>query len=90
LGGFVVRGERLIKHGNSWFSAKFIEVKRYIIIMKGRACYLFREGKTFTEGTKTSNIHKIKYNRQNMSEKIHIREGKSPERKLRFLNSNKV
>jgi hypothetical protein len=84
LGRFVVRGERLIKLGNSWFSAKFIEVKRYNMVMKGRACCLFGEGKTFTEGTKTSNIHKFSCNRQNVSEKIHIREGKSPERKLRF------
>jgi len=43
LGGFVVRGERLIKLGNSWFSAKFIEVKRYIIIMRvEHATYLGR------------------------------------------------
>jgi len=56
----VIRGERLIKLGNSWFSAKFIEVKRYVLIfIKGRACCLFGEGKTFTESTKTSNIYKL-------------------------------
>jgi hypothetical protein len=31
LRGFVIRGERLIKHGYSWFFAKFIEVKRFLL-----------------------------------------------------------
>jgi|GEM_PF-6888832 len=31
LGEFMIRGERLIKHGNSWFFAKSIEVERFLI-----------------------------------------------------------
>jgi len=34
----VTRGERLIKLGDSWFSTKSIEVKRYEFIMVGRVC----------------------------------------------------
>jgi hypothetical protein len=33
----VVRGERPIKLGNSWFSAKSIEVERRMITVGGRA-----------------------------------------------------
>lgn len=28
----MIRGERLIKHSNSWFFAKSIEVERFLII----------------------------------------------------------
>jgi len=40
--------------------------------------------KILTQITKTLNISQKSNNRQNMSAKIHIREGKSPERELRF------
>lgn len=40
--------------------------------------------KILTQVTKTLNINQEINNRQNMSAKIHIREGKSPEQKLRF------
>jgi len=33
----VSRGERLIKLGNSWFSAKSIEVEPFIVFFRGRA-----------------------------------------------------
>jgi len=33
----VSRGERLIKLGNSWFSAKSIEVESFIVLFWGRA-----------------------------------------------------
>ena len=33
----MVRGERPIKAGNSWFSAKSIEVERYVYAAGGRA-----------------------------------------------------
>jgi len=33
----VIRGERLNKLRDSWFSAKFIEVKRNLLIIKGKA-----------------------------------------------------
>jgi len=33
----VIRGERPIKLRDSWFSAKFIEVKYKILIIKGKA-----------------------------------------------------
>lgn len=33
----MVRGERLIKLGNSWFFAKFIEVKRQFFFSLGKA-----------------------------------------------------
>ena len=33
----MIRGERLIKLGNSWFSAKSIEVERQVITFGGRA-----------------------------------------------------
>jgi len=34
---FVIRGERPIKLRDSWFSAKFIEVKCNLVIIKGKA-----------------------------------------------------
>jgi len=40
--------------------------------------------KILTHITKTLNINQVKNNRQNVSAKIHIREGKSPEHELRF------
>lgn len=35
----MVRGERPIKLGNSWFSAKFILVKRLKVVFNGRALF---------------------------------------------------
>jgi len=32
----IIRGERLIKLGNSWFFAKFIKVKYIIVDKKGK------------------------------------------------------
>lgn len=33
----MIRGEKPIELGDSWFSAKFIEVKRLEVSMEGRA-----------------------------------------------------
>ena len=33
----MIRGERLIKFGDSWFSTKFIEVKCFYIFFGGKA-----------------------------------------------------
>ncbi len=33
----MARGERPIKPGDSWFSAKSIEVERYMVVVGGRA-----------------------------------------------------
>ena len=50
----MVRGEKPIEPRDSWFSAKFIEVKRLDLSMGGRA--LARELKLFKETPNTRGI----------------------------------
>jgi len=63
----VIRGERLIKLGKSWFSVKFIEVKRNMAKFRGRALNRYWVVTNFTEPNETPNtkyhshlsLHKI-------------------------------
>jgi len=47
----VIRGERLIKLGDSWFSTKSMEVEMFIFFSKGSVIflesYLFKESANF-------------------------------------------
>ena len=78
----MVRGERPIKLGNSWFSAKSIEVERkknqggveHSILEGGPKPYLI-------EGNSEDLL--ILFCRQTLGAKIQSREGNSPDRSLR-------
>ncbi len=81
----MVRGERPIKPGDSWFSAKTIEVVRRDEFLGGRAL----DGlgglpsyQTQPNSEYLSNMH----GRQSMGAKVRRREGKSPDHQLRSLN----
>jgi len=86
LGWFVIRGERPIKLGNSWFSAKSIEVEHLKIFFWGRA--LIKLGGLKPYWTFRNSEYKNKYlNRQTLGAKVHCREGNSPDWTLRSLNN---
>ena len=80
----MARGERLIKLGNSWFSAKSIEVERCVLTVGGRAL----DGLGGREPYQTlpnSEYRQVPCSRQTMGAKVHRQEGKSPDRQLRSL-----
>jgi hypothetical protein len=56
----VIRGERLIKLGDSWFSAKFIEVKRLdYFLNRVKQLIILGDRKKSTYITETLNMFKI-------------------------------
>ena len=76
------RGERLIKLGNSWFSAKTIEVVRRAITPGGRAL----DGLGGSDSYQTqpnSEYLTVQLGRQTVGAKVHRRKGNSPNRHLR-------
>ena len=78
----MARGERPIKLGNSWFSAKSIEVERRDDAAGGRAL----DGLGGREPYQTqpnSEYRRALRGRQTMGAKVRGREGNSPDRQLR-------
>jgi len=76
----MIRGERLNKLRDSWFSAKFIEVKynfKYLLKVK----LWIGEGGLIdlTESKQTWNVNIYKNYNKNKSAKILIRKGNSPD-----------
>lgn len=83
----MVRGERLIKFGNIWFSAKSIEVERYSFYYRGRALFdWWWIALVYTEIEKTSNTIISFYSSQISGVKVINQEGNSPDYSLRSLN----
>ncbi len=81
----MARGERPIKLGNSWFSAKSIEVERRSLTAGGRAL----DGLGGREPYQTqpnSEYRRVEVGRQAMGAKVRSREGNSPDRQLRSRN----
>jgi hypothetical protein len=78
----VARGERPIKPGNSWFSAKSIEVERRVVGAGGRAL----DGLGGREPYQTqpnSEYRRAQRGSQTAGAKVRRREGNSPDRQLR-------
>ena len=78
----MARGERPIKPGNSWFSAKSIEVERRLLAAGGRAL----DGLGGREPYQTqpnSEYRRAESGSQTAGAKVRRREGNSPDRQLR-------
>ncbi len=85
----MARGERPIKPGNSWFSAKAIEVARRMIVRGGRAL----EGLGGREPYQTSpnsEYRGTQSGRQTAGANVRRREGNNPDRQLRSRNRGSV
>lgn len=80
----MVRGERLIKLGDSWFSTKSMEVEMFFFFLKGSVIFL--ESFLFL---KNLPIFKKRINKQSAGAKVRSREGNSPDRLLKFLSFTK-
>ena len=78
----MVRGERLIKLGNSWFSAKSIEVERWTIALGGRALTGLGGG-DFYHTQSNSEYQEAQSGRHTVGAKFHREKGNSPNRPLR-------
>ena len=81
----MARGERLIKLGNSWFSAKTIEVVRHAIPFGGRALNGLGGSDSY-QPQSNSEYQNGQHGRQTSGAKFRCREGNSPDRPLRSLN----
>ncbi len=78
----MVRGERPIKLGYSWFSAKTIEVVPQVITLGGKALNRLG-GREIYQTESNSEYLEVQPGRQSMGAKVRGREGKSPDRQLR-------
>ena len=78
----MIRGERPIKLGDSWFSTKSIEVEHGMFFCRGRALYGFKK---YLHPKQTPNTIKFKYRRQTMGDKIHSLKGNSPDYKIKLF-----
>ena len=78
----MARGERPIKLGNSWFSAKSIEVERWAITLGGRALNGLGGSDPY-QTQSNSEYRTVQPSRQTMGAKVHSREGNSPNHHLR-------
>jgi len=83
----VVWSERLIKLGNSWFSAKTIEVVRCMVAIGGRALNGLG-GVTSYQTQSNSEYRWIKYSRHTAGANFRSGEGNNPDRPLRSLNND--
>ena len=82
----MARGEKPNELGNSWFSAKFIEVKRLIVSIRGRAL-LRKQIKFFKE---TPNVYQILSSRQTCDAKVSSQKGNSPDDMLRSQSNERI
>ena len=81
----MVRGERLIKLGNSWFSAKTIEVVRRDYSDGGRALNGLG-GRELYQPQSNSEYRYEMHGRHTVGAKFHCGEENSPDRPLRSLS----
>ena len=78
----MARGERPIKAGNSWFSAKSIEVERHVDAAGGRAL----DGLGGREPYQTqpnSEYLEVMCGRHTVGANVHCGEGNNPDQQLR-------
>ena len=78
----MARGERPIKLGYSWFSAKTIEVVPQLNTDEGKALERLG-GREIYQPVLNSEYRQVIAGRQSMGAKVRGREGKSPDRRLR-------
>lgn len=82
----MVRGEKPIELGDSWFSTKSIEVERYFKKKGGRAL----DGRGWPKALPIPRKLRIPFfenSRQTLGAKVQSRKGKSPYRTLRSSNT---
>ncbi len=82
----MVRGEKPIELGYSWFSTKSIEVERYLE-KKGVEHSMGKGGPKLYRSQGNSEYLFLYYCRQTLGAKVQSRKGKSPDRTLRSLNT---
>ncbi len=82
----MTRGEKPIELGNSWFSAKSIEVER-ILEKEGVEHSLGKGGPKPYRIQGNSKYLFFKIYRQTLGAKVQSREGNSPDRTLRFQSN---
>ena len=81
----MVRGERPIKLGDSWFSPKCIWVQPWMFRDGGRALDGLGAYK-LTDLSQTPNAVTLESRSETAGDKLRSREGNSPDRQLRPLN----
>jgi len=86
----VCRGERLIKLGDSWFSAKSIDVKPRTTPFGCRALIGYGPGSPGTKRKETPKTEGWSSGSQSLGAKVQGHEGNSPDRPPRSLNSLSV
>jgi hypothetical protein len=72
--------------GDSWFSPKCIEVQPQAIVNGGRALDGLG-GKKLTNSNQTSNAINSEPGSETVGDKLHSREGNSPDHQLRSLST---
>ena len=82
----MVRGEKPIELGDSWFSTKSIEVERYFK-KKGVEHSMEEGGPKLYRSQGNSEYLFFLNSRQTLGAKVQSRKGKSPHRTLRSLNT---
>ena len=77
------RSERLIKHGDSWFSSKAIYVAPRYITLGGRALFRLGGSDILTKPMQTPNTDGVHSGRHTVGANVHREEGNNPDRQLR-------
>ena len=72
--------------GDSWFSPKCIDVQPQVLVNGGRALDGLG-GKKLTNSNQTPNAIKSKPGSETVGDKLHSREGNSPDHQLRSLSA---
>ena len=72
--------------GDSWFSPKCIEVQPQVLVNGGRALDGLG-GKKLTNSNQTTNAIKLEPGSETVGDKLHSREGNSPDHQLRSLSA---
>ncbi len=76
------RGEMPTELGDSWFSPKCIEVQPQVIASGGRALDGLG-GEYLTKSNQTTNAINLEPGSETVGDKLHSREGNSPDHQLR-------
>ena len=76
------RGEMPTELGDSWFSPKCIEVQPQVLVSGGKALDGLG-GKTLTNSNQTMNAINLEPGSETVGDKLHSREGNSPDHQLR-------
>ena len=82
----MVRGERLIKLRNSWFSSKHLLGWSGVVTVSGRELNGLGNLTVYRTQGNSECLRRNHWN-QSVGDKLHGREGNNPDRQLRSLNN---